>query len=338
MDFSPEFAELAAALAKAQGAYGLVKKSREATIPGKDGKTGYGYKYADLADVLAAVTPALSANGLCLLQSMTPGESRGWACITTRLVHSSGQFVVVNLDLPVTIGRDATGPTVQALGSAMTYGRRYALGALLGIAAEEDDDGAYATQDQGRDERRDDPRRDPKPAPARGASNATRQQPATTQNRQQQAPPPATTKPKQENPAAPKTAAGVEADILARAVRYLETSTPMTRAQIDKMPNDKIVAMAREESARQKQRAAEQAKVDVAKGQESTEEAEPTDAQIAASLRVHRTEFILLHHVEPRPTLRDLQTMSADQLKTLHDSVRTRVGATQKREPEAGRA
>jgi hypothetical protein len=235
MEFSYDFSELATALAKAQGHFAKVTKSRTASIPGKDGKQGYTYDYADLSDVLAAVVPALSAEGLCIIQAMGPGPSVGWACVETRLLHTSGQFVIVSLDVPV------AGTSPQAIGSAFTYGRRYALCGLLGVAAEEDDDGqaARGPSDNGR---RDD--RDQRPADrqTQRQSSQDRGPPANRQQqdkRQQQERPaderrPADTKPadqgkatttqatsQQRDPAVAKTAQETDEQIRARGTRYI---------------------------------------------------------------------------------------------------------------------
>ncbi|MDA8311458.1 MAG: ERF family protein [Actinomycetota bacterium] len=132
MRSSEQIDQLAAALAAAQAAFPPVKKDRTATVPTKTGGT-YSYHYADLTDLLDAVRPVLTANGLAVVQGGT-GER-----MVTRLVHTSGQWIESDGTLP------ATQATPQGLGSAITYARRYWLSALLGIAAEEDDDGALGS-------------------------------------------------------------------------------------------------------------------------------------------------------------------------------------------------
>ncbi len=74
-------------------------------------------------------------------------------CITTQLVHASGEWVRDRCVYPV------AQRTSQGIGSAITYGRRYSLAALLGIAADEDDDGNAASAGA--------PRRAPQEASAR---------------------------------------------------------------------------------------------------------------------------------------------------------------------------
>lgn len=124
--------KLVTALSKAQGSFESVKKDRTA-------KAGsYEYHYADLAQVLDAVRKALSENGLALVQATNFTEG-GAFVLESRLMHTSGQWVAASWPLPVQANS-------QQLGSALTYARRYTASALLGIAAEEDDDGAGATE------------------------------------------------------------------------------------------------------------------------------------------------------------------------------------------------
>jgi|LakMenEpi03Aug12_release.lakeMendotaPanAssembly.Ray.scaffolds.fasta_scaffold876641_1 hypothetical protein len=122
---------LAAALAAAQAAMPPVVKDRVAKIgPGRE------YRYADLATILATVRPVLGAHGLALTQRT---QIRGEAIILlTELRHSSGE--VLDSEYPVA----AIGIKHQDMGGALTYARRYALCGLVGIAADEDDDGASA--------------------------------------------------------------------------------------------------------------------------------------------------------------------------------------------------
>ena len=137
MKSSEQIDQLAAALATAQESLPSVPKTHSATIPTKGGGS-YGYRYADLADSVAAATPILAANGLSIAQ--TPEWDGTTDVITTRLMHLSGQWIEGTMRLFL-----AT-ETPQAHGSAITYGRRYAYCAICGIVADEDDDGAAAQQ------------------------------------------------------------------------------------------------------------------------------------------------------------------------------------------------
>jgi hypothetical protein len=138
---SPEIANISPAVVKALGELSDVPKGREAKIPTKTGAS-YGYRYADLADALSMVRPILAKHGLVVMQNASNPDSDTVA-ITTMLLHSSGEWMMFSpLVLP-------NGRTAQETGSAITYGRRYSLLAVLGLAAE-DDDGASAAPRQSR--------------------------------------------------------------------------------------------------------------------------------------------------------------------------------------------
>jgi ERF superfamily protein len=129
MNTSEQISELAAALAAAQGMMENAIMNR--TNP------HFKTKYADLAAVLNAARKPLSANGLAIVQTIGDGV------LHTRLLHTSGQWIASEHPLPMS-GRP------QEIGSALTYARRYSLSALIGIAADEDDD-ANATRSNGKD-------------------------------------------------------------------------------------------------------------------------------------------------------------------------------------------
>jgi hypothetical protein len=102
---------------------------------GKDARNPhFGNKYATLAAIVEAVAPALHKAGLAVVQLVTgPGR------VKTVLCHTSGQYISAEVELPPVKGDP------QAAGSAITYARRYALPAILGIATDEDDDGNAAS-------------------------------------------------------------------------------------------------------------------------------------------------------------------------------------------------
>lgn len=96
-------------------------------------------KYADLADIWTAVRKPLSDNGLCIVTSVCPlGQGGDMACVTT-LGHKSGQYIKSICPMPA-------GLPPQALAAYTTYCRRIAMASLLGIAADDEDDGATAQQ------------------------------------------------------------------------------------------------------------------------------------------------------------------------------------------------
>jgi hypothetical protein len=99
----------------------------------------FGSNYADLSAVLNTIRPVFAKHGLALLQS--PGEMSGdKISMTWMLVHKSGQIVSGRMEIPA-----GAKLTAQAIGSAITYGRRYQASAVGGIA-QVDDDGNAASQ------------------------------------------------------------------------------------------------------------------------------------------------------------------------------------------------
>lgn len=96
-------------------------------------KTGtFSFDYADLASILDQVRPVLAKHGLAISQSIA-GE-HGSVTVTTILHHTSGESMQWG-PLPGPAGSDW-----KALGGAITYARRYALSAALGLAADDDKD------------------------------------------------------------------------------------------------------------------------------------------------------------------------------------------------------
>lgn len=132
MHTSEQIDKIAAAFAKAQAEIGTVKKDQKADA----GK--FGYTYASLANVCEAIAPALAKHGLAVTQAITQDPRQ--VTITTRLWHASGQWIENDCTVPVGSGGGA-----QAVGSAISYGRRYGLSALVGVATS-DDDGAKAQE------------------------------------------------------------------------------------------------------------------------------------------------------------------------------------------------
>jgi hypothetical protein len=133
---SDEAATWTAAFVQAQADLPEISKNRTAKIETKSGGS-FSYKYAELPDIIAAVRPVLAANGLAFAQSI---EARNGAIgVTTRIYHSSGHVEEFG---PVVI---PSGEEARAIGSAITYARRYGLVAALGIAADEDDDASMAS-------------------------------------------------------------------------------------------------------------------------------------------------------------------------------------------------
>jgi len=120
---SSEIDKLAEALAKAQSELEGAKK--ESVNP------FFKSSYADLHAVIKSSFPYLSKNGL----SVSQGNEivKGAVCVTTLLMHSSGQWLRSKVKLPL------SKVDAQGVGAAITYGRRYGLSAIVGIAQYDDD-------------------------------------------------------------------------------------------------------------------------------------------------------------------------------------------------------
>lgn len=125
-----EHPSLAAALVAALADLVAVQKGRQANAG------SYSYTYADIGDLIGDTRPVLAEHGLVALTPVHGHDGR-LAC-TVELIHVSGETKTFE-PLPFPEGRDA-----QATGSWITYFRRYALLAALGMATT-DDDGAEAT-------------------------------------------------------------------------------------------------------------------------------------------------------------------------------------------------
>ena len=123
MPTSTSIAALAAALVKTQSALNGAKK--DSTNP------HFKTAYADLASVWDACRAPLANAGLSIVQLVSSDSTH--AIIETILAHSSGEWVSSTLAVPLTKS-DA-----QGLGSAITYGRRYALAAIVGVCPADDD-------------------------------------------------------------------------------------------------------------------------------------------------------------------------------------------------------
>lgn len=130
----------------------------------------YKSRYADLETVLDAVSESLAKHGLLLVQRTEVGES-GHVLLTELVEVASSDKIVSTYPLVPSRPNDP-----QALGSALTYARRYSILALLGVAAE-DDDGQKASQQ---------PRREASQAPRQQKQEAPAKQPERQQQQQQQ--------------------------------------------------------------------------------------------------------------------------------------------------------
>lgn len=128
---SENIGELVKALAKAQLKFDPVLKDNE--------NPAFRSKYADLATVIESTRKHLATEGISIIQmphAKFGNDDAKEMILTTLMAHTSGEWIATDLSLPAMMRErfDA-----QAVGSAITYARRYALAAMTGVAQEDDD-------------------------------------------------------------------------------------------------------------------------------------------------------------------------------------------------------
>ena len=124
MKLSEQFDKVLPALHKARSLFVKVKKDKQ--------NKHLQNRYATLDAVLDAIQPALMDNGLMIMQDgerVDPTTLR----VETTVMHVSGQWVKFHFDIPI-VKNDP-----QGVGSAFTYGRRYAAAAAFGLSQADDD-------------------------------------------------------------------------------------------------------------------------------------------------------------------------------------------------------
>jgi hypothetical protein len=127
MKTSETITEIAAALVEFQGKLTIIKK---------DGKNPhFGNKYASLSAIIEAIQRPLTECGLAIIQ-LAVGVNQ----LETTLIHKSGEFISEVYEMK------PARPDPQGQGSAITYQRRYALGAFLCLNIDEDDDAEQASE------------------------------------------------------------------------------------------------------------------------------------------------------------------------------------------------
>lgn len=127
MKHSESIKAIAPALLAAQKAIEFAKKDSN--------NPHFKSKYADLSAVVEAVKPALNAAGIVYIQTASPSDD-GKLHLTTTLMHESGEWIGDTLVMPL------PKQDPQGYGSALTYGRRYALAAITGVYQDDDDGNA----------------------------------------------------------------------------------------------------------------------------------------------------------------------------------------------------
>lgn len=132
--------DIYSAIAAMQSAGLVAVKNRQV----KGGKMNF--EYASLADVWLVCRPLLAEHAICITQSIggvTVANNRLFVAINTRITHTpSGTFIEDAASVP--IPENFGGNFAQAWGSAISYGKRYAICSLLGVVTGDDDDAARA--------------------------------------------------------------------------------------------------------------------------------------------------------------------------------------------------
>lgn len=151
-------AAFAEALARFQADIPPINKSKTARAG------SYVYRYADIADIQRAIAPRMAECGL----SVTFGTAQidpNTMAVTAIVCHAAGHCQTTTFPIP--IDRASRMNDAQKMGSALTYGRRYALTAALGIVTAEDDDDAQSMSQPRQPERQQQrqPVSQPDPAP-----------------------------------------------------------------------------------------------------------------------------------------------------------------------------
>jgi hypothetical protein len=128
-------ARLFGALAKAQAQ--MSRAHKDSVNP------AFRSKYVSLPAVLDAVLPAFNANGLAVLQHPLVHDDVSAVTLTTIITHESGEYMSSTCTMPVGGKRDA-----HAVGSAISYMRRYALASIAGVIQDDDDGNGASGQQQ----------------------------------------------------------------------------------------------------------------------------------------------------------------------------------------------
>lgn len=126
MEKSTEIKNLATALCEFQSAVETIKKGETNPF--------FKSKYASLNDILNVIRQPLADNGLSFVQF-----PKGKYGLDTMLMHTSGEWLSESYEM------EPTKHDPQGAGSVITYQRRYALGAILGLNIDEDDDANKAS-------------------------------------------------------------------------------------------------------------------------------------------------------------------------------------------------
>lgn len=132
---SPSLSALAGALASAQAELRNPEKMLTGVLAAlRPGRASRSFRYASLSSGLEIARSALTRQAIALVQTTSIDRAAGCLCLQSALIHVSGEWI--SSDWPVCRRSDLAEP--HRVGAAMSYARRYALFALIGIAGEDD--------------------------------------------------------------------------------------------------------------------------------------------------------------------------------------------------------
>ncbi|MEV4271966.1 ERF family protein [Micromonospora aurantiaca (nom. illeg.)] len=132
---APGLARLAAALAKVQAELPKLERDRTVEVQQKSGGS-YSYSYVTLANLSDAILPLLAKHGLSFV-ALPGAGSDGKMAVRYQLLHESGETLAGEFPISGEGG-------IQMIGGRITYARRYCLAAIVGVAADEDDESRLA--------------------------------------------------------------------------------------------------------------------------------------------------------------------------------------------------
>jgi LDH2 family malate/lactate/ureidoglycolate dehydrogenase len=118
--------------------FGAISKMQGELTGAFKAKSGHGYNYADLSQCIKTAQEPLKNNGLAVIQLLN--ENEHGTCIETVLTHESGGYMSSSFLMAkaVLMGGGGKNPA-QAMGATITYMRRYAYTAIIGMAQTDDD-------------------------------------------------------------------------------------------------------------------------------------------------------------------------------------------------------
>lgn len=128
------------AMAKAMAEIPSFEKSKK--VPKFKGGNGYQFTYASFESINKLVKPIIAKHGL-FITFMTDFQSDNHVMITAKITHKSGHSQETSMRFPF----DPSGSKnqIQATGSAISYGKRYTMNALLNITTHDEDDDGFST-------------------------------------------------------------------------------------------------------------------------------------------------------------------------------------------------